>query len=340
MATYDPNWRQKAINEGKDQNSAEFADMRAAETMAKNPDGWRQVALDKGIDQNNPTELAKAGIYPGGTGGGMGIGGMGTGFNQPTIDLPKLYENLYNSSGIKAKQDELSAKEKQYIEVEGGINDNPFLSEATRVGRVAKLNDLYEKRTASLKNDIATAKADIETKLALETKQFDINSQQAQLALQQFNTLLGAGAFDNASGEDIANVTRSTGLSSSMIQSAIQANKDSKVQTATISFDDGSNQGFAIINSKTGEIISKQVVSASKPTSAGKATEGEQKAYYMDALRNDAAKGLTLSQILSLYTGYLDANLIYQLYNANSKYGPDKADSTTLARYGIKVSDE
>lgn len=262
MATYDPNWRQKAINEGKDQNSAEFADMRAAENMAKSPDGWRQAALDKGVDQNDPAALARAGIYP--NGGGTSMGG-GVGFNQPQApDFVGTFNNLISST-VKPLEDQLSQYAKDYTEATGKINDNPFLAEATRVGRVAKLDDLYQKRTANIRTDIATKRADIETQLNLQTKQFDINSQQAQIAMQQFNTLLGAGALDNASGEDIANITRATGLSSSMIQSAIQASKDSKVQTSTQSFDDGTNQGFIVFNPKTGEIISKQIVSASKP---------------------------------------------------------------------------
>lgn len=119
-----------------------------------------------------------------------------------------------------------------------------------------------------------------------------------------------------------------------MIQSAIASRRDKNIETSTISYDDGTNQGFAIINSKTGEIISKKVVAASKPSTA-KATESEQKSYYANALRSDAQKGLKLGQIFSIYTGYLDPDTIYQLYNANSKWGPDKGDIKNLQKYGV-----
>lgn len=209
-----------------------------------------------------------------------------TGFNQPTIDLPTIYKNLQETSGIAGLEKELSDKTVKYNDALSKINDNPFLAESNRMGRGAKLSGDFERSTANLRNDIATKKADIETQLSLQTKQFDINSQQAQQALQQFNTLLSAGALDGASGEDIANITRATGLSSSMIQSAINVSKESKkkdIPTQTISFDDGTNTGFAVINSQTGEIISKQTVAASKPTKAtGGSTKEDNKKKQMD----------------------------------------------------------
>ncbi len=192
-----------------------------------------------------------------------------TGFNQPTIDLPNLYQNLYKSSGISEKEAQIAQLEKQYLEARNKITDNPFLDAATMDKRLARLKNKYEEETLPLRNEISMKKADIETQLNIQTKQFDINSQQAQLALQQFNTLLATGAFDNATGEDIANITRATGLSSTMIQSAIQAKKDKDIQTSTISFDDGTNQGFVVINSRTGEILNKQIVAPSKPKSTG-----------------------------------------------------------------------
>ncbi|MCR4306246.1 MAG: hypothetical protein NUV73_04145 [Candidatus Daviesbacteria bacterium] len=292
---------------------------------------------------NNSTNPA---TFPGGDGSAAGAGAGtgipgGVGFNQPTIDLPSIYDKLYESSGVKGKQEQLFQYDKDFAEATGKINDNPFLAEATRVGRIAKLDDLYQKRTANLRGEIASAKADVETQLALQTKQFDINSEQARLALDQFNTLLGLGAFDGASGEDIAQITRSTGLSSSMINSAINANKQKNVQTSTIQFDDGTNQGYAVINSQTGEIISKQTVAQSKPkaTGSGKLNESEVKATNISNAKKAAQQGASVSQLFNLFTGYLDADLIYQIYNSNSKYGPDKGDISKVAQYGVKQPD-
>lgn len=286
---YDPNWRQKALNEGKDQNSPEFAAMRAAEasynaggstssystpsasTSGYDPN-WRQKALDIGDDQNSPKYAQMRAMEAQmGSGGGSTAGYTGLFNATPTIDLPKLYENLYAASGIKDLQAKKDEEARQAADVTSKINDNPWLSEATRVGRVAKVNALASDKERIRQNEIAQKQADVETKLNLEMKQFDIKSTAAQNALSQFNTLLASGALDNASGVDIANITRATGMPSNIIQSAIDASKQSRVKevpTATISFDDGTNTGFAIINTQTGDIIKKQTVAASKPTAA------------------------------------------------------------------------
>ena len=192
-------------------------------------------------------------------------GAEGAGITTPetTLNLPELYKGLYESSGISALEMDLSTKEKEYIEAKGKINDNPFLSEASRVGREAKIEKLYQERTANLRGDIATKKADIETQLNLQTKQFDIESTAAQNALSQLNSLLGMGALDNASGEDIASITRSTGISSSMIQSAITASKNKDVSITQ--YDDGTNM-YAIAMDSMGNIVNKQLIGPSSKT--------------------------------------------------------------------------
>src|SRR3990167_2167202 len=112
---------------------------------------------------------------------------------QSTIDLPKLYESLYQSSGIRGIETQLSDKERAFAEQTSKIKDNPYLSEATMTGRLSKLSDKFNADATNVRSDIATKKADIETQLNLQTKQFDINSQQAQTAFNQFNSLLSSG---------------------------------------------------------------------------------------------------------------------------------------------------
>jgi len=207
---------------------------------------------------------------------GTGMGTMGT---TETLNLPKLYESLYSTSGISDVEKQLSEKTAAYNAAVSNIKDNPYLSEATMTGRLKKLSDEFDADTAALQRDIATKKADIETKLNLETKQFDINSTAAQQALSQFNTLLGMGALTNATGEDIANITRSTGLSSAAIQSAIDASTKKDVKTSVQTFTDDNGVVTAVVmNSENGEIISKtslgSIGNAEKATTA-KATESD-----------------------------------------------------------------
>lgn len=198
----------------------------------------------------------------------------GTGFQTPytapaAIDLPGLYNTLSKNSGISELEQKLADKATGYADAQSKINDNPYLSESSRVGRVQKLSTDYNN---DIKNDqdlLAMKKADIETQLNLQAKQFDINSQASRDALDQFNVLLQSGALNGASGEDIANITRATGLSSSAIQSAVNAQNAKNVQTSVVSYDDGTNQGFAVINTQTGAIVSKQVIAGSKPSTSG-----------------------------------------------------------------------
>ena len=178
--------------------------------------------------------------------------------NNGKLNLVNLYDSLFKNSGIPDIEKDLSTKAQQLADTKAQINDNPFLSEATRVGRVAKLEQLYNETVGNIQKDLATKKADIETRINLETKQFDINSQTAKDSLSYVNTLLTSGALNNASPQDIAAITRSTGIPSSMIQSAISSSKSKSIPTQVITAtDDKGNVTAALINTQTGQIINK-----------------------------------------------------------------------------------
>ena len=294
----EPNQIHPSSNQvGAGQQVSQEVVAQSAQAQGKTPEQLNQYFADeraRSAGATRPSNPAPANFSNAGATGASGASGAGAGFTPaPTINLPEIYKNLYASSGISDIENDYSSKEKAYIEAKGKINDNPFLSEATRVGRVAKLESLFNERTANLKNDIATRKADIETQLNLQTKQFDINSQQAKMALDQFNTLLQAGALTGASGEDIANITRATGISSSMIQSAITASqkKDVKTQVITSTQDDGTVTA-TVINSETGEIIAKNNLGRIGNQQTGTAkepkpqTEGEQKASVLSSVNS------------------------------------------------------
>lgn len=264
--------------------------------------------------------------------------GAGVGYSAPApaLNLPDLYKGLYESQGISELEKSLNDKGKAFADAQMKINDNPFLSESSRVGRVQKLQTDYNNNVKNDQDLLAMKKQDIATQLDIATKQFDIDSQSAKQALDQFNVLLQSGALAGASGNDIANITKATGISSSMIQSAIGSQKEKDRQTSVTTVDDGKNIYSVVIDTKTGQIINKQAISASKPEKAPASTQADKTSYYQNALRSDAQNGLTLSQVFSLYTGYLDPNTILYLYNANSKYGPAKEGADTLAKYGVK----
>lgn len=188
------------------------------------------------------------------------------------LNLPEVYQNLYKASGVSELENQYATMAKQFTDAKAKINDNPFLSEATRVGRVAKLEQLFNERTANLRDEIAVRKSDIDTQLNLQTKQYDINSQQSQMALDRLNTLLNLGALDTASSQDLVNLAQSTGLSTSAIQSAIKTNKAKNLQTSIQSYDDGVNQGVKIFSiDEFGNIVNvqTQIIGASTKSSTG-----------------------------------------------------------------------
>jgi hypothetical protein len=319
--------------------SAEVRKQSAA-AQGVSPEQFDSYLKEQGATQMPNTDYSS--WAPSGSAGGGGGGGIGYAAPAAPIDLMAEYDKLQGSAGIKAIQDKLTAAAESFNKAQSQINDNPFLSESNRVGRVQKLQTDYNNNTLTMQNSLKLAQADADARMTLTEKQYDLNNQATQQALTQFNSLLESGALSGASVDDIAGIAKSTGMSTSMIQSAIKSNNDKNVQTATISFDDGKNQGFAIINSKTGAIISKQVVAASAPSSkaSGGSSGGsaaEQKQQAMQAIQEDIKGKWTLGALLSAYTGYFTPQQIYQMYNTSSPWGPVKASSEQLKQYGIKA---
>ena len=245
------------------------------------------VAAGKAPDANqnyvnaqnaNPNNNSGGGTSGGGTGtGATTSSGGGTsspdlsGFGTPAtpaLDLPGLNTSLSAAAGIPGLQDQLTAASTAFNDQQSKINDNPFLSEADRVGRISKLTTDYNASAKTIQDSLTMKQADVATQISLQTQQFNINSQQATQALSEFNTLLSSGALSGASGSDIAAITKATGISSSMVQAAISSQSAKDTPTSLTTVDDGTNQYAVVINTKTGQVISKQVLSASKPTAS------------------------------------------------------------------------
>jgi len=100
------------------------------------------------------------------------------------------YQSLYNASGLSPLEKELADKEKQYAETKAKVNDNPFLSEASRVGRVAKLEQLYNERTLALQNEIKSKKEDVKNKLDYQLKAQEANALKTQVVTGGGRSLL------------------------------------------------------------------------------------------------------------------------------------------------------
>lgn len=297
------------------------------------------------VDQQNNVPQGGGGTYSAngsttGSGSPGAGGGAGAGFSAPaTLDLPGLFDSLTKSSGVGDLQTKLTDMQTGLDKAKSQINDNPFLSEGDRTGRIKKLQMDYDNQATTVQNQITTKQADIQTQLDIQTKQFDINSQAAQQALSQFQTLLSSGALDNAGGQDIANITRATGISSTMIQSAVNAQKVKNTPTSVVQYDDGVNQGFAVINTQTGQVISKQVIAGSKPTKGTGTSTADNKAEAMAQLPVDLKNAMTLGTAMSFYSQFgLTKQQIYDQYKTINYYKPTTAQQKADQKaYGVKA---
>jgi len=64
-------------------------------------------------------------------------------------------------------------------------------------------------------------------------------------------------------------------------------------------------------------------------------TVAEQKQQYSDSAMQDAQSGVTLSDLLNIYNGYLTPNEIYDIYNQSNYYGTATESPAQLRAWGI-----
>lgn len=241
-----------------------------------------------------------------GTAGGGGAGALNFG-STSSFDLQKLYdERVTNDPELKKLQDQLKVEQdainsikKAAAEQEALINDNPFLAEATLSGKINKLQTKANKEQQvaidkynSTLNTYNQRRAEAENRINIAKSQYDINSQEAQTRLAQFNTLLGLGALDGASADEINKLSAMTGMSPQMIASAVDKSRTGKLSVQ--SYDDGTNQYFVTVDSK-GNIVNRQLVGKSKPAAGDGGLDASN--WLKTMLGADANGGATIDPI-------------------------------------------
>lgn len=303
-----------------------------------NPNNWDYIQKQQQSYQPSATSQPMPSSAPSSSGAGMSGAGIGFQAPQDTFDPTKFYETAYGNSGIRDIEAQFSAKTNAYNEQIAKIKDNPYLSEATMTGRISKLDQKFAADSAAMKNDIATKKADVETQLNLQLKKLDINSAATKQAMDQFNTLLSSGALSGANGEDIANITRATGISSSMIQSAIAASnkKNNPVNVSTFTGENG--EVFAVALDSNGNMVNKQSlgvignVQGKSGGSSGTSTAQVKSQFVSDA--NSAVGSADIfPTLVQQYAPYLSLQDIYKMYlttDPGKYYGKPKEDATQI----------
>lgn len=174
------------------------------------------------------------------------------------FNLINQYDQLKQESGIDKLTASISEKEKMLAEAESQINDNPWNSESTRVGRIAKLRETAGNEINNLKNDLSTAMNNINTKLNLQSQQYEINTSQSADALKSVESYLSLGLLDNANEMDITALAQKTGVSPALIRSAIAARKSKLAADAKFNASQfwGNLTGSNTQNSTSGNITS------------------------------------------------------------------------------------
>lgn len=350
------------INSQSSQQGAGQAVSQAVVAQTDKAQGLAPGTNEAFIAAANPS--AASGSSSTGTGGGATgtttptLGGNGAsvlggtfGSANAAINLPDLYTSLTNAAGIPAMQQQITAAQTAFNTAQSQINDNPFLSEADRTGRIEKLTTDYNNDTQTLQNSMTMAQQDVSTQLQLQTQQFDINSQQSQDALAEFNTLLSSGALAGASGSDIAAITAATGISSTEIQAAIQSQTVKDTPTSVTTVDDGTNQYAVVMNTQTGAIISKTVLggsaiaaqtnanikeatataaltpasaSSGSTSSSSSTTAAELATANEPGLITDIKNKITLQSLVDHYQSVIPVATIYADYNQYSPWGTAK----------------
>lgn len=268
------------------------------------PENWeylqrlrQQSNLPPLPQQPKPQQQSRPSFQPQqGTGTNLNIQSMLP--QKPKIDLMALYNKYFNTQEIKDLENKIKQREQAYNDAISQINDNPFYSEATRVGRIAKLTDQYQRDVSLLQDNLAKTKADAQVKMNLETKQYDINSQEYKEKINLLNSFLERGAMVNASGQEIADFAVALGVPTSFIQSIIDKQKEeieytkkereAKLKELTkpkliTETDNSGNVWVVAIDEYTGDII--------KRTSLGQIGKGK---------TGSEETGLTPSKLLSI----------------------------------------
>ena len=258
----------------------------------------------------------------------------------PAFDEVAATNAAYNTPEITAAKSAITTREQALADATAEVNDNPFYSEATRVGKLAKLTDQANNDIKVQQDQLTMLNADAQVKLNAQKDQYNINSDAYKTNLSNFNNLVSQGGLDNASANDIANMSIQTGIPTSVIQSiqAVSIKKDNPTEKPTIvqSTDNEGNLTILAVDPTTGKIINQtQIAGAGKAKEASAAdTKVTEDAQNKTNAAAAAKAGAQLKELIDHYGSVLSVEEIYAIYNSNSKTpAKESLDSVKEGRY-------
>jgi len=287
----------------------------------------------------------------GGGGGSSLSGGVSAGATGADYNVTKEYDKLYKDLGIdalksevQAKQAEITARRERLAEASGVINENPFYAEATRTGKLRRLEEQAQADIENLAREQALSQANIDeanqqlaTKTNLSTQQYQIDRQATADSVAELNTLLQSGA--DMSNINIGDFAARTGMSVDTISALVAASQAAEIKPTVIqSTDDSGNVTVTVVDQNTGAIVGQTSlgrIGNAQNNSPSKATEDEINRYYTETLRDYVGTGVGVRDVFANFQGLIDPNKIIQIYNAASPNGPAKESVAELSQLGV-----
>jgi len=301
------------------------------------------------------TAKKSTGVSTAGGGGGSSLSGGGTavagGSAASGYNVTETYDKLYKDLGIdtlkaevQTKADEITARRARLAEASATINENPFYAEATRTGKLSRLEQQAQTDIENLTREQALSQAKIDeanqqltTKTNLNTQQYQIDRQAAADSVAELNTLISSGA--DMSNINVGDFAARTGMSADTISALVAASQAAEIKPTVVqSTDDSGNVTVTVIDQNTGAIVGQQKlgkIGNAENSGGSKATEGEVARYYTETLRNYVKNGAGVRDVFANFQGLIDPNQIIQIYNATSPNGPAKETTTELSQLGV-----
>lgn len=314
--------------------------------------------FDTYLKGSNNTAVAKAAAAKttagAGAGSTMGAGtsaGASAGAGASNYNVTETYDKLYKDLGIDqlksdvdAKQAEITARRARLAEAQGMINENPWYAEATRTGKLKRLEEQAQadienvtREQALLQAKVDEANQQLATKTNLSTQQYQIDRQSAADAVAELNTLISSDA--DMSNINVNDFAARTGMSSETISALVAASQAKEIKPSVIqSTDDSGNVTVTVIDQNTGAIVGQTSlgrIGNAQNSGGSKASEGEISRYYIDTLRGYVDTGAGVRDVFYNFQGKIDPNQIIQIYNAASPNGPAKESAEELAALGV-----
>lgn len=242
--------------------------------------------------QQAQVQSSTSGVSNTSGGGKSGAGVSGGGGTSSALNLEKEREKLFAELGISqmqeqaaAKTAEIEARRAELEERKSEINENPWLAEASRVGRIRKLEEMAQGEINNLINELRTiegkrseAEQSINQRLGIQVQQVGLDRQARADAMQEMNLLLTSGAISQGDVDTISRYAQSTGMSEQMISSLVRAANTPEVKPQVIqSQDNYGNVTVSVIDANTGAVINQQSLGAigqSKSSGGGSVTPG------------------------------------------------------------------